>query len=116
MESDQRIVKTARAILRRLVAGRYDELEFLSENNFPQEEIRYAIHDYPADPIEPPDEFDATVDVVEIDDSSTQSWNVVIPLWTAEEGQSDLCIVITCIDREKLDGTLDFEIDGLWVP
>ena len=116
MMNDPRIVLTAKAILERLAAGRFDELEFLSEKNIPQEKLRYAIDEYPANPVEPPDDFLATVDVVEIEDSSPRSWNVQFPIWAAEEGRSDLCVTITCIDREKFDGTLDFEIDGIWVP
>lgn len=116
MDDQQRIVKTARAILSRLVEGRYDEVEFLSENNFPQEDIRSALDDYDATLTEPPNVFDLTVDIVEVDNAQPRRWCVWFPFWTEEEGESDLNAMITCIDIEKADGTLCFELDGIRVP
>lgn len=116
MDEHQRIVMTARAFLRRLVDGRYDELEFLSENNFPQEEIRYALEDYDATPIEPSPEFDILVDISEIENIQPREWSVIFPLWTVEEGRSDLSVSMTCLDSEKSDGTFDFELNGIYVP
>ena len=107
---------TSRAFLRRLVDRRFDELEFLSENNFPQEEIRYALDDYDATPIEPSPEFDILVDIIEIEGTAPRKWSVIFPLWTIEEGESDLSVSMTCIDREKSDGTFDFELNGIYVP
>lgn len=48
-----------------------------------------------------------------IDGSEPQAYSVVAPLWTQEEGRSDLSLELTLVDR--FSGAYDVEVDSLHV-
>jgi hypothetical protein len=53
------------------------------------------------------------LDVVEIRNSTPRSWNVNLPLWTKEEGKSDLTLQMCFIDSGN--DLYSVEIDDLHV-
>jgi hypothetical protein len=70
-----------------------------------------ALEQYGATFMPPPDTAYSLLDVREIN-GRPRSWSVVMPLWTVEEGRSDLSIELTLVDRE---GSLDVELDNIRV-
>jgi hypothetical protein len=71
-----------------------------------------AIADYGRHLIIPPEEAYSLMDVVEIRSTQQPRWSVTMPLWTLEEGRSDLLLELTVIRREK---TFDIELDDIHV-
>jgi hypothetical protein len=53
------------------------------------------------------------IDVVSVADSYPQRWSVVIPLWSKEEGPSDLSLELTIEDSPEPEYRVD--IDDLHV-
>lgn len=116
MNDFDRLVKTARKILRLLALKRYEELALLARNNYSKDDIRFAMDSYDATAIEPTESFDSKVDVIRIEESfPIRRWSVIFPVWTREEGESDLSVNITCIDIVSGDETFDFELNGIYV-
>jgi hypothetical protein len=72
-----------------------------------------ATQEYPGRLVMPPDQSIPEVDVVEIAGASPSAWSVNIPLWTAEEGRSDLTLQVTM--RDSAEDLLDVEIDDIHV-
>ena len=54
-----------------------------------------------------------TIDIVPISDSNPQRWSVIVPLWTQEEGRSDLSLELTIEDSAM--SLYSIEIDDLHV-
>lgn len=72
-----------------------------------------AVTEYPATLIEPPTPEAAPLDVVEIENAAVRRWSVNLPLWSVEEGRSDLTLELTVIERPS--GAFALEVDGLHV-
>jgi len=53
--------------------------------------------EYPAKFISPPKDAYDDLDIGKIEDDSRNAWWADIPLWSEEEGMSDLCLVVTII-------------------
>lgn len=64
------------------------------------EEVREVVLDYGRTLTVPPADAYKELDVVRISDPSRQAWSVRAPLWTKEEGRSDLTLELTVV----LDG------------
>lgn len=76
------------------------------------DQIRCVLQDYPCTPILPPDNIDLELDVVKINGVPCQAWSVHVPIWTVEEGRSDLTLELTI----KLDLVgISVELDDLHV-
>ncbi|HKO24442.1 MAG TPA: hypothetical protein VJY65_06830 [Chloroflexota bacterium] len=61
----------------------------------------------------PPAAYEELLDVVEMEGTLKRAWSVRMPVWTAEEGRSDLALDLTVTQAE---GRLVVEVDGLHVP
>jgi len=59
------------------------------------------------------DDTTAQLDVVELAPPGTQAWSVRVPLWTVEEGRSDLQLLLTVA---MVGGSPSVEIDDFLVP
>lgn len=85
-----------------LVAGRYAELEALTHNvRLTAKEMATAVADYGRKLILPPDSGFKLMDVVEVKSTQPKKWSITMPLWTQEEGRSDLTAEITVIERQN---------------
>lgn len=111
----ERIERTARTILRLLASQRYAELASLTRNNYPEEDIQFAMEAYDATACEPPESFASRIDIIENERSTPAAWSVIFPIWTLEEGESDLSVNITCIDSETENGNFEFDLIGIYV-
>jgi len=106
------ISEKTRHIIRMIVNGEYDEVVELTNGiRLPKEEIVYAISDYGFSLVNPPEVAYECLDVVEITNSSHREWSVRMPLWTIEEGRSDLSIEFTMI--EVIGKWLRVELDNI---
>lgn len=115
MNDAERIERTARTIHLLLTTQRYADLASLTRNNYPEEDIQFAMEAYDATACEPPESFASRIDIIENESSTPAAWSVIFPIWTLEEGESDLSVNITCIDSKTRDGTFEFDLNGIYV-
>lgn len=96
-----------------LAAREYASIELVTASKrLLAEEIEGTILRYGRTIIEPPKNFHSMIDAIEIEGASPRSWSVVVPLWTAEEGRSDLSIELTIIEDS---GSPRVELDNIRV-
>jgi len=98
-----------RSVIDHLVAGKFTELEMLTKGQrLSAPEIARAISVYGRRLVVPPDDAFKLMDVVEVRNFKPPQWSVNMPLWTEEEGRSDLSIGVTLIsDGEGFKIELD---------
>jgi hypothetical protein len=106
--------RTTEAVLQCVVAQDFDALLRLApRSRVTAEEIRMAIADYGRRPVMPAEPIEELLDSVEIRGSHPKSWSVTLPLWTEEEGRSDLTLEMHFTDSES--EAYEVEIDDLQV-
>ena len=85
--------KTTEAVLRHLVSGDTEGLlRLASKSRLSAEEIRGVIKSYGRRLVFPAAQTEELSDVVEVKGASPRCWSVNLPLWTEEEGRSDLTL------------------------
>lgn len=108
------IQKTARRLVTMLAVRDYAGLAFWSKGvRLGASDMRLAIRDYGRTVIVPPGEDLPDIDVVRVGNAEPGRWSVDIPLWTKEEGKSDLTLEATMIESEG--EVMDVEIDDIHV-
>ncbi len=75
-------------------------------------DLAAVIEDYGRTFVALPDDFGTCVDSVAIQTTAHPAWSVRAPLWTVEEGRSDLTLEMTIEDRP---GQPRIELDDLKV-
>ncbi len=97
-----------------LVHGDYVGLEKLSqERRLTSSEIEYGVKDYGCHLVSLPESAFEYLGIVEVEGTWPRTWAVDVPLWSLEEGRSDLTVELTLIEH---DGEFyDVEIDGIHV-
>ena len=96
-----------------LVACKYQELEWLSRGTrLDASTLKRAVSEYGRTLVISP-AANPAADWVKIEDSCPPKWSVHVPLFTAEEGRSDLTLILTL--RQDAAGRYQVEIDGLRV-
>lgn len=99
---NERLKESVRQVIELLVAGKYAELETRTNGNrLNSQEMAKAIADYGRELISPPNDAFGLMDVVEVRNAQPPQWSITMPLWTLEEGRSDLSIGVTLIAEEK---------------
>lgn len=121
----RKLVKTLKLIVNLAADRKYSEIieRFPSEMNLTVEEIKREIEEYPATLIYPPEkefeeyilenDFD-NIFFVEIKEDFPEEWSVRVPVWTAEEGASDLHLVL--ILTESNQDIYDVQLRDILVP
>ena len=105
------LVSTARHLHDLLAARRYAELESIcGGKRLSADDIAGAIRDYGCQVASAPEELD--LDVVKIE-SARNEWSVNIPVFTWDEGKSDLTLEVTM--TESFAPLCTVEIDNLHV-
>jgi hypothetical protein len=106
---NERLKESVRQVIGHLVAGKYAELERLTDGKrLGAHEMAKAINDYGRKLVLPPPDAFGLLDVVEVRNAQPQQWSVTMPLWTREEGRSDLSIELTLIaDKDRFSIELD---------
>ena len=110
---NERLKRPIRQVIEHLVAGEYGELATLTMGHrLTAQEMARALRDYGRTLAVPPDDAFDLMDVVEVRDAQPRQWSVTMPLWTREEGRSDLSIVVTLIADA---GHFRIELDDIHV-
>ena len=111
---NEKIQTTAKRLVTLLVAHDFAGLEEWSQGvRLKREQMAKALNQYPGYFVMPPEPTVPYLDVVEVIDSSPKQWSVDIPLWTQEEGRSDLTMQVTMIESEN--EMMNVEIDDIHV-
>lgn len=94
-----KIFKQVSNIVDLLVLRKFDELESITKGNrLTALQLEDAVNGYGRTLVKLPPESIGLIDVVKVDSCGVDKWSIVSPLWTKEEGRSDLSIEITLID------------------
>lgn len=102
-----------RQVIELLVEQKYSELESLTKKTrLSAQDIRQAIAAYNEKLIMPPDGSYRLMSVVRVRGAEPPKWSVAMPLWTENEGRSDLSIELTIIKQE---GGFLVELDDIQV-
>jgi hypothetical protein len=110
MSVDIKFIDPIRSLVETLVNGHFDQLERDGRSGrLSAHELQEALHAYGRTLITLPDEAFRLAEVYPVKGQNA-TWAVDVPLWTAEEGQSDLTLSLTVSDSK--DG-VQLEIDDL---
>ena len=100
-------------ILSWLAEGDFAKLVELTKGiRMSRDDIETAIRDYGKTLCVPPEDAFGLMDVVEIRDASIPQFSVRMPLWTQEEGRSDLTLELTI---RILNENTEVELDDIHV-
>lgn len=107
-------VRTATRKVSNLISdGQYaGAVQACSSSRLTDADIAGIIRDYGRTFVRLPLEFSEYLDVVAIESRSRPTWSIRAPLWTLEEGRSDLTLELTVTD--EADGP-SIELDDLKV-
>ncbi len=85
-----------------LVMGKYEDLEDLTHGvRLSSKEMATAISDYGKKLILPPESGFGLMNSVEVKNAKPIRWSIAMPLWTQEEGRSDLTVELTVIQQQN---------------
>ncbi|MBO2463632.1 DUF7668 domain-containing protein [Actinomadura violacea] len=107
-------VNAVRVVVGLLVRGEYEELETLTEaRRFTAAQIAAAIERHGRDLISPPDSAFREVEAVDVprEAPDERAFRVAFPLWTAQDGLSDLTLGLTV--AEVMEGVWTVELEGV---
>jgi hypothetical protein len=100
-------------VLELLVKSKFEQLEKLTHGVcLSAKEIRAIIHTYGRTLISPPPAAFDLMNASKVRDSKPPQWSITMPLWTLEEGRSDLSIELTLLEKEE---GYKIELDDLHV-
>jgi hypothetical protein len=98
--STQSLESVVRTLVNRLVIGDYENLlQQCSTSRLTGKDLSHAINDYGRQFIEPPPGAYTDLDAVAVRDALRPTWSVRVPLWSEEEGRSDLALEVTIIQE-----------------
>lgn len=110
---EKEIKRIVSDIIAFLAEKQYQKIVTLTQSvRLNKECIQKAIETYGRTIINPPDSAFDFMSIIEVRNSNPQQWSVVMPLWTKEEGRSDLSIELTLI-KEK--NNYKVEVDDIHV-
>ena len=105
---------TVSAFTGRLAQGDYEGFCRLAKaSRLGATEVEQVVLDYGRHLVTLPVEAFQAVDIVPVSNSNPQRWSVVVPLWSEEEGRSDLSLELTVEDSPG--PAYSVEIDDLHV-
>ena len=85
-----------REIVDRLAEGNYESaIKQCAKSRLTSDDLQTVIFDYGRTVISPPRDAYTMLDVVEVKGTAVPTWSVSAPLWTVEEGRSDLTLELT---------------------
>jgi hypothetical protein len=95
---NERFKEPVRKVIKLLAAGQYAELQTITNGvRLTAPKMAEAINEYGRKLIPVAEEGLDLMDVVEVRTIPPQKWSVTVPLWTREEGRSDLSLELTLI-------------------
>ncbi|BCH30302.1 hypothetical protein MesoLjLc_22320 [Mesorhizobium sp. L-8-10] len=72
--------------------GRNDQYGIFQQSLVNRADLHRVMNEYPATFVSPPKTAYSDLEVTEENDGT---WSVEVPLWSKEEGASDLCLMLT---------------------
>jgi hypothetical protein len=110
---NEKLKEQVSQIVSLLVAGKYADLEQQTLGvRLTANEIAIAIVDYGRTLVLPPQDGFTLMNIVEVKNAQPKRWSIAMPLWTKEEGRSDLTVDMTIIEREN---GFSIELDDIHV-
>ncbi len=110
---ERQIKEIVASLIALLVEGEYSEIERKTNGaRLSAEEIKTAVEQYGRKLVPPPSEAYDEMDVIEVKGSGVPQWSITMPLWTKEEGRSDLSVELTIF--KKTEG-VTVELDDIHV-
>ena len=104
---------TARSLAERLARGEYEAVVAESSaSRLTADELRDVVREYGRTLVAPPEAAYQALDAVAVRGATHPTWSVRAPLWTKEEGRSDLTLELTVVLKEDRPS---FELDDLHV-
>lgn len=108
-----KIITFLQSFIPLLVEGKYIEIEKITGGKrLTGFLIDRAIKEYGKTLSLPPRDAYELVDIARIKTTAAHKWSVVMPLWTEEEGRSDLSMEITLTE---IGDSFDVELDDIHV-
>jgi len=103
-----------RKVLALLAARDYEGIKALDRaSRLGVEDIWTTVESYPCTLVEPPDTPPPEMQVIEVSGPGRRRWRVDTPVWTREEGASDLYAIMTLTD---CGGAISVRLDDVLVP
>jgi len=110
---NEHLRQSVRELVELLAAGKYAEVEALTKGfRLSAQAMAKAISDYGRHLVVPPQEAFGLMDVVEVRNAQPPRWSITMPLWTREEGRSDLSLELTLVGYPS---TFGIELDDIHV-
>lgn len=111
---DPKIIAVIKTTVAWLVSGDYDAIANRCRGiRLNVDQLREAVLVYGRTLQNLPDSLYDELDVIKVSSATLPTWSITVPLWTKEEGRSDLTLECTVIDNGLQE--LDIEIDNLHV-
>lgn len=108
-----RLRQPVREVIEMLTTGRYAELESLTKGvRLGAQQIASVISEYGCQLVMPPEGAFGLMDVIAVNNSQPPRFSITMPLWTREEGRSDLSLEHTVIQGLN---SYDIELDDIHV-
>jgi hypothetical protein len=87
---------TARELVDRLVHEDYESVvQRCAKSRLTSDDLRTVIHDYGRKLVSPPNDAYRKLDIKRVRSATVPTWSVRAPLWTENEGLSDLTLELT---------------------
>jgi hypothetical protein len=110
---NERLREPVARVLGLLAQKKYAELARLTnEVRLSAPAIAQAVADYGRTLVEPPDDAFNLLDAVQVRGAQPPRWSITMPVWTKEEGRSDLSVELTVTD---CGNGFSIELDDLHV-
>lgn len=89
----EKLHNTVKRVTDLLAKEKYKEIESLCNGvQLDAEELAYAAKDYGMEILPLPKEGYEKLDIIEVTNSNPKEWSVYVPIYTSEEGMSDLTL------------------------
>ncbi len=90
------MIQATMEVVDQLARGDYESLVGQSvKSRLTSDDLRTAIRDYGRKLVSPPADAYNNLDAVRVKGAAVPTWSVRAPLWTEEEGRSDLTLELT---------------------
>ena len=110
---NDKLIEPVNQVIELLVAAKYADLEKLTHGvRLTANEIAKAVTDYGRKLILPPHDGLRLMNVIEVKNTDPKRWSIVMPLWSKEEGRSDLTLEMTAIECAS---SFSIELDDIHV-
>ena len=110
----EKLHKTVKKVTDLLSEKKYNEIKSLCNGvRLTTSELEYAVKKYGRKIIALPNEGYEKLDVIEVSDTNPKEWSVNVPIYTVEEGMSDLTLELSLINSPL--ELYKIEVDNLHV-